>query len=134
MYGSDGKLIDPKRFPLLEVRLKRFREKLQERSIVINGAPWFRPIDRVTAADWTRPKLLVPELAKVPRVAIDRTRAVPSHGVYAIFAPNDDPEMLYERLRDGELAKAIEKIAPKVKGGYVRCYRRFLEKVCLRNA
>jgi hypothetical protein len=49
--------------------------------------------------------------------------------VYAIFAPDNDAEALYERLRDGKLATAIENIAPKVKGGYVRCYRRFLQKV-----
>ena len=131
MHDNDGKLIDLKCFPSLRARLKRFRNKLQQRSIVINGAPWFRPIDRVKAADWSRPKLLVPELAKVPRVAIDRSGAVPSHGVYAIFAPDDDAEALYERLRDGTLAKAIAKIAPRVKGGYVRCYRRFLQHVCL---
>jgi hypothetical protein len=133
MHGGDGKLIDPKLFPLLKARLKRFRGTLKQRSIVENGAPWFRPIDRVLAADWTRPKLLVPELAKIPRVAIDRSGAVPSHGVYAIFAPDDDAEGLYERLCDGKLAKAIEKIAPKVKGGYVRCYRRFLQRVSIQT-
>jgi len=126
MYGKDGKLIDPKEFPLLEVRLKRFSKELKKRSIVINGARWYRPIDRVRAADWRRPKLLVPELAKVPRVTIDRSGAVPSHGVYAIFTPDDDVEALYDKLRDGKLAKALKGIAPKVKGGYVRCYRRFL--------
>lgn len=126
MHGKDGKLIDPKEFPLLEARLKHFHKELKQRSIVINGARWYRPIDRVRAADWTRPKLLVPELAKVPRVAIDHSGAVPSHGVYAIFAPDDDVETLYEKLRDGKLAKALDGIAPKVKGGYIRCYRRFL--------
>ena len=126
MYGQDGKLVELKRFPLLKARVERFRENLKQRSIVINGAPWFRPIDRVCATDWARPKLLIPELARVPRLAIDRSGAIPSHGVYAIFAPNDDIEALYEKLRDGRLAKALEGIAPKVKGGYVRCYRRFL--------
>lgn len=126
MHGKDGKLIEPKEFPLLNARLKRFRRELKQRSIVINGARWFRPIDRVRTADWTRPKLLIPELAKIPRVTIDRSGAVPSHGVYAIFAPDDDVDALYEKLRDGKLAKALDGVAPKVKGGYVRCYRRFL--------
>jgi len=126
MHGSNGKLIEPKQFPLLEARLKRFRKQLQTRSIVINGAAWFRPIDRVVATDWTRPKLLVPELAKIPRVAIDRSGTIPSHGVYGIFAPDDDVETLYEKLRDGKLAAALKDIAPKIKGGYFRCYRRFL--------
>jgi hypothetical protein len=126
MYGKDGKLIDPKKFPLLLARLKRFRKELKKRSIVRDGAQWFRTIDRVIATDWKRPKLLIPELAKTPRVSIDRSGGVPSHGVYAIFAPDNNVEALYERLRDGKLAKALDGIAPKVKGGYVRCYKRFL--------
>jgi hypothetical protein len=131
MYGKDGKLIDPKKFPLLLARLKRFRKNLEKRSIVRDGAVWFRTIDRVRAADWKRPKLLIPELAKVPRVTIDRSGAIPSHGVYAIFAPDDDVEGIYEKLRDGKLAAALAGIAPKVKGEYVRCYRRFLLMVRL---
>jgi hypothetical protein len=126
MYGTDGKLVKLKRFPRLKARLRRFKKQLEKRAIVADGAPWFRPIDRVKAADWARPKLLVPELAKVPRLAIDRSGAIPSHGVYAIFAPNDDVEALYRKLRGGKLAKALKNIAPKVKGGYVRCYKRFL--------
>lgn len=126
MNGEDGKLIDPNAFPLLMARLKRFRKQLKRRSIVQNGAAWFRTIDRVLAADWERPKLLIPELAKTPRVAIDRTGAIPSHGVYAVFAPDDDVDTLYEKLRDGKLGAALDGIAPKVKGEYIRCYRRFL--------
>ena len=126
MYDRDGKLIDLQRFPMLAIRLERFADKLRQRSIVRNGAPWYRTIDRVRALDWTRPKLLVPELAKIPRLAIDRSGAIPSHGVYAIFAPDDDVAALYEQLRDGRLASALTGISPKVKGGYMRCYRRFL--------
>jgi hypothetical protein len=134
MFGDDGKLIHAERYPLLRARLQRFRKKLKGRSIVHKGAPWFRPIDRVRASDWARPKLLVPELAKVPRVAIDRSGAIPSHGVYAIFAPGDDIDALNERLCDGRLAIALEGIAPKVKGGYVRCYRRFLVMVRIEDS
>lgn len=133
MHGKDGDLVKPIEFPLLNKRLKRFRKKLNQRSIVRNGSKWYRPIDRVRATDWKRPKLLVPELAKVPRVAIDRSGAIPSHGVYAIFAPDDNVEALYEKLRNGKLAKALNGIAPKVKGGYVRCYRRFLLMIRVRN-
>lgn len=131
MYGKDGKLIDPKKFPLLLARLKRFKKDLKKRSIVRDGAQWFRTIDRVAAADWKRPKLLIPELAKIPRVTIDRSGAIPSHGVYAVFAPDDNVDELYERLRDGRLADALSGIAPKVKGEYMRCYRRFLLMVRL---
>ena len=90
MYGEDGLLRDLTKFPKLAARLGRHSKALKRRSIVINGAPWFRPIDRVRASDWSRPKLLVPELAKIPRLALDLHGRIPSHGVYAIFAPDDN--------------------------------------------
>lgn len=126
MYGADGKLIDLEKFPRLKARLGRFKKQLKQRSIVKDGADWYTTIDRVISTTWQRPKILIPELAKVPRAAIDRTGKIPSHGVYAIFAPNDDVDSLYEKLRDGKLARALSGLAPKVKGAYVRCYRRFL--------
>jgi hypothetical protein len=132
MHGDEGKLIDLKQFPMALRRLGRFKSELSMRSIVRNGSPWFRPIDRICASDWAAPKLLIPEIAKVPRVAIDRSGAIPSHGIYAIFAPNGKIDTLYEQLVEGGLARALEGIAPKIKGGYVRCYKRFLEQIVLR--
>ncbi len=131
MHDDDGRLIDLDRFPLLAARLERFKTKLENRSIVRNGAAWYRTIDRTLAVDWARPKLVLPELAKVPRLAVDRSGAIPSHGVYAIFAPDDDVDELYGRLKDGGLERALVGIAPKIKGGYIRCYRRFLATVPL---
>ena len=126
MNQPDGRLIDLNQFPMLRSRLTRFRNRLRVRSIVTNGAPWFRPIDRIIPENWKRPKLLIPELARVPRLAIDYSGAIPSHGVYAIFAPDDDIERLHRKLCDGKLADALAKVAPKIKGGYFRCYRHFL--------
>ncbi|WP_456797206.1 Eco57I restriction-modification methylase domain-containing protein [Bradyrhizobium sp. USDA 4473] len=128
MHDFSGNLLDLRKYPLLSARLGRFRAKLTRRAIVINGAAWYSPIDKVLASGWDRPKLLLPELAKIPRLALDRSGSIPSHGVYAIFA--DEERMmheLYEQLRDGGLARALEKIAPRVKGGYFRCYKRFLD-------
>jgi hypothetical protein len=126
MHGPDGTLIDMKRFPRLYARLRSFRARLKERAIVRNGAPWYRTIDRVRSADWSRPKLLVPEIAKIPRVAIDLSGAVPSHGVYAIFADDDNIIRIYEKLKDGQLAAALSNVAPRIGSGFVRCYKRFL--------
>ena len=90
MFDDHGHLAELKRLPHLERRLRRFAPKLKARSIVKNGAVWYRTIDRVRPADWASPKLLIPGLAKVPRVAIDRSGAIPSHGVYAVFPPPDE--------------------------------------------
>ena len=126
LYDGDGGLVDLKYHQRLASRLHRFEEQLKNRYIVRNGAVWYRTIDKVVQAKWSAPKILLPEIAKLPRVAIDRSGAIPSHGVYAIFADDDDVESVYDRLRDGKLARALAPIAPKVKGGYTRCYRRFL--------
>ena len=125
-FDDDGHLIDLEQYPLLATRLEAFESTLSQRSIVRNGALWYRSIDRVRAVDWRSSKLLVPELAKTPRLALDRSGAIPSHGVYAIFATDDDLKYLYEKLNDGKLARALTDISPKVKGGYFRCYKRFL--------
>lgn len=126
LFDGDGSLVDLKDHHRLASRLHRFEEQLKSRYIVRNGAVWYRTIDKVVQAKWSAPKILLPEIAKLPRVAIDRSGAIPSHGVYAIFADDGDVESVYDRLRDGKLARALAPIAPKVKGGYTRCYRRFL--------
>ena len=129
LFDKDGVLLDLREFPRLARQLVRHRDDLEARYIVRRGAPWYRTIDRLRAADWQRPKILVPEIAKKPRVALDRTGFVPSHGVYAIFPPEDDIGMIYEALRDGGLGRGLEGIAPTLKNGYVRCYKRFLSAV-----
>jgi hypothetical protein len=70
-------------------------------------------------------------MAKTPRLALDESGAVPSHGIYAIFARSTeaDIESLYRSLAGGGLARALEGKAPKVKGGYVRCYKRILAEI-----
>ena len=132
LHDDHGRLRDLADFPRAHARLLRFREQLQSRSIVsAQGAPWYRPIDRVLAAVWRGPKVLVPELSKVPRMAVDRTGAIPGHGVYAIIpdARGADIDQLVAALGEGKLAKLLEGHAPKVKGGYVRCYKDILNKI-----
>jgi len=131
LHSFDGSLLPLSRFPEAYRRLRRFREILANRSIVrISGLPWYAPIDRVMPCDWQAPKLLIPELSKVPRLASDNLGGIPSHGVYAVFAQNagalDDLDAFW---RDGGLGRALEGGAPKVKGGYVRCYKRFLNQL-----
>ena len=126
-FDAHGDPVDLAVYPRLASRLHRFAPCLKARYIVRNGAIWYRTIDKIVPANWSAPKLLIPEIAKSPRVALDRSGAIPSHGVYCIFSPGSAIEEIYERLRDGRLAKALAPIAPRVKGRYMRCYRRFLE-------
>ena len=129
VFEEDGGLRDLRDYPKLAHHLARYRGDLEARYIVRHGAPWYRTIDRLRAVDWRRPKILLPEIAKTPRVALDRQGFVPSHGVYAIFPPADDVEGIYEALRDGGLGRKLKGITPTLKNGYVRCYKRFLNAV-----
>ena len=134
LHDDQGQPRDLASFPKARNWLERFRSCLQERAIVRrHGAPWHRTIDKVVAATWAEPKLLVPELARVPRVALDRSGAVPAHGLYAIMKaqPEADIQWLSDHLSNGRFARLIEPIAPKVNGGHVRCYKRFLERITL---
>ena len=125
-YDVNGDLVELVAYPLFASRLRRFDARLRDRHIVRNGAVWYRTIDKITPTNWSAPKLLIPEFAKSPRVAIDLSGAIPSHGVYAVFSHDTSIQEVYDRLRDGKLARALAPIAPRVKGGYTRCYRRFL--------
>ena len=128
-YHADGSLIELDDFPVFAERLNGFKERLENRYIVRQGAPWYRTIDRIRASDWSAAKLLVPELAKVPLVALDRSGAIPCHGIYCIFSPERDIVEIHDRLSKGKLARALSPLAPKVKGSYTRCYRRFLSAI-----
>ena len=129
LFDEDGTLLDLRDYPRLANHLARHRGELEERYIVRRGAPWYRTIDRLRAADWRGPKILVPEIAKEPRVALDRSGLVPSHGVYAILPPEEHIGAVYEALRNGGLGRRLQGIAPTLNGGYVRCYKRFLSAV-----
>ena len=129
MFDHEGRLRGLSEWPRLANHLARYRPALEARYIVRNGAPWYRTIDRVREIDWRRPKILVPEIAKEPRVALDEEGLIPSHGVYAIFPPVGDVEATYGALRDGGLARELKGIAPTLRNGYVRCYKRFLNAV-----
>ena len=130
-YHNDGTLIDLEKYPAYCARLKRYRKELGARAIARQSGVWYRTIDRVRAVDWARPKLLVPELTNNPRIAIDRNGMIPSHGIYAIFAPDDNVDLLYALISGEVLSTTLRAIAPRAKSGSYRCYKRILSKVPL---
>ncbi|WP_421929787.1 Eco57I restriction-modification methylase domain-containing protein [Neoaquamicrobium sediminum] len=134
LHDNDGMLRDIEIFPKAKAWLSRYRGKLEQRSIVQKqSAVWYRSIDKVSAEAWRQPKLLVPELSKTPRLALDASGAIPAHGLYTIQAvlPGADIEKLLWQLSHGKLYTKMAKIAPRANGGYLRCYKRFLEAIVL---
>ena len=130
-FDSDGNLVKLEDYPLLESHLRCFEKRLRSRYIVRMGAEWYRTIEKIQPQKWSEPKLLIPDFAKTPRVALDYTGVIPSHAVYAIFHQDNKIDGIYERLNNGKLAESLSSISPTVRGGYRRCYRRFLERIRL---
>ena len=130
VFDEAEELVDLAEYPKLERHLVRYRRKLEARYIVRRGgSPWYRPIERLNVDRWRQPKLLLPDIAKNPKVALDYSGFIPSHGLYAIFPPIDQVEEIYALLRDDGLARALSGIAPTLKNGYVRCYKHFLNAI-----
>lgn len=127
---DDSRLIELGSHPRTASHLRAFREQLSRRSCVrATPKAWFRTINRVALRDWEGVKLLVPELSRRVRVAIDRNGMIPSHGMYAIFPGEWPPDVLRAVLASGVLGATLNAIAPRVNGGYIRCYKKFLMRV-----
>ena len=129
--SPSGGLINLSAYPRAKVRLNKFKEILEKRSCVRNEECWFKTIDRTVPADWTGEKILVPELARIPRAAYDDEGIMPSHGIYVIFSDEWPTEVLWNVLSSGILRITLEAIAPRVSGGWIRCYKRFLSQIPL---
>ena len=120
-------------YPCAEARLREFEKSLIMRSCVTKKEYWYKTIDRTLASDWTRNKILVPELKRIPQAVFDQKGFVPSHGIYAIFSNDWPTKILCDLLLCGILRLTIEAIAPQVSNGYFRCYKRFLSQIPLPN-
>ena len=124
-----GGLIDLPAFPLAKARLNRFRESLKKRSCVRSENTWFKTIDRTVPGDWAEEKILVPELSRIPSTAYDNTGLMPSHGIYTIFSDEWPTEILSYLLSSGILHVTLDAIAPRMRSGSIRCYKRFLAQI-----
>ena len=126
-----GGLVDLSDLPQAKNRLNKFKEVLEKRSCIRNEQFWFKTIDRTVPSDWVDEKVLVPELSRIPRAAYDREGFMPSHGIYAIFSDEWPTDVLWNVLSSGILRITLESIAPRVSGGSIRCYKRFLSQIPL---
>jgi len=134
VHSIGGGLIDLQRYPEAARHLERFRKRLESRACVKDGdgaGQWYRTIDRVDPTLWARHKILLPEIFRVPRVALDEGGHVPAHSLYAIFSSRWPLPVLRDLLACGVLGAVMDRIAPRIGGGSKRCYKRFLSRLPL---
>jgi len=134
VHAPSGGLIDLRRYPRAARHLGRFRQRLEERACVTGdkcAGQWYRTIDRVDPTLWARNKILLPEIFRVPRIALDQGGYVPAHSIYAIFSASWPLPVLRDLLACGVLGVVMDCIAPRIGGGCKRCYKRFLSRLPL---
>jgi adenine-specific DNA-methyltransferase len=134
VHAPEEGLIDLRQYPRAARHLERFKDRLERRACLKGdnrAERWYRTIDRVDRATWARHKILLPEIFRTPRIALDRGGHVPAHGIYAIFSASWPLPILRDLLASGVLGAVMDCIAPRIGGGCKRCYKRFLSRVPL---
>lgn len=130
-YDSAGHLIDIKDYPGFAAWVQPHEEKLRARSQVRDGNNWWRTIDAFGLQWQQAPKLLMPEMCRVPLVCRDDSQAIPAHSLYAIWPGNWPVASLQRVLNGGLLRLTAEAEAPTVGNGWFRFYKRFLVRTPL---
>ena len=129
--SSDGGYIDLSACPLAESHFAKFKGPLKKRSCVKREDQWYRTIDRTIPNNWRGEKLLIQEMSCSPCAVYDGLGFMPSHGIYAIFSDEWPTEILAGVLSSGILKMVMATVAPRMPGGSIRCYKRFLSQIPL---
>jgi len=122
--GSSPELIDLAQFPGAQEHLERHREALEQRHCVrVWGKAWHDLHDPVTCDLARRRKILLPDVAREPRFALEPGRVLPLHSAYYMLPRADAPisaEHLTSVLNRPDIAEELRRRAPTAKSGYRR--------------
>ena len=83
-HGPDGLPWPHRQRPALYRYLSRHRQRLETRATVATGRSWRLTHSRVDASLAAAPKLLVPEIGRLPRVVMDPGGLMPLNSLHAI--------------------------------------------------
>jgi hypothetical protein len=130
-YDRDGRLIDPTSWPGFACWVAGHEEALRRRSHFAGSVQYWRTIDAVPKVWGRGPKLLVPELCKVPVATLDVHGCIPAHSIYAIWPGEWPVTVLQKVLNAGLLELTAVAEAPALKSGWMRFYKRFITRTPL---
>lgn len=128
-FDPSGGLRPLSDWPGLRRRMHLYKEELQARACVNGKRDWYRTIDKIDPKFTNTPKILIPELAKTPRLAVDDGEFQPGNSLYAITSEDWVLEVLFGVLSVGVLGLFVSTHSPKVNGGYMRFYRHILRNI-----
>lgn len=128
-FAADGSpsLVDLADYPRTRRWLMRHRTRLTARHAVRAwGKSWWDLHDPITLPLHVRAKLLVPDVARRNRFAVDRGHFVPQHSAYYLLPREIDADVLAAVLNSEPVELLIRSKAPLVKDGFSRYRRRYL--------
>ncbi|MGG5259210.1 Eco57I restriction-modification methylase domain-containing protein [Phycicoccus avicenniae] len=128
-WGADGSatLVDLERFPRTRRWLAKHRGELEGRHAVRKwGKAWWDLHDPVTLPLHETAKVLVPDVARQNRFALDRGKYVPQHSAYYLMPRGVDADVLTALLNSAPVELVMRSTAPLVKDGFSRYRRQYL--------
>jgi hypothetical protein len=123
LYMHHG--IDISDLPAIIEHLRPFREELEARATKQEWYELQQPQMRYSSA-FERPKIVFPDIAKIPRFAIDYTGAYSGDTTFLI--PTDDLYML-GILNSSAVEDYFIQVGATVRGGYLRFKRQYVEQI-----
>lgn len=127
LFDDDGwsaRLVELSDYPGALAHLQPHRAALEQRHCVrVWKKPWYALHDPVTFDLARQPKILVPDVARQPRFALDSGSVVPLHSAYYLLLPKDsavDGERLTAFLNSPAVAADLHSRAATAKSGYRR--------------
>ncbi|MBF4162504.1 Eco57I restriction-modification methylase domain-containing protein [Nocardioides acrostichi] len=129
VWGADGqaRLVDLDAYPRTRRWLAKHRRNLKERHSVRRwGKCWWDLHDPITLPLHETEKLLVPDVARQNRFAVDPGRFVPQHSAYYLIPRALDADVLAAVLNSAPVELVMRSTAPLVKDGFSRYRRQYL--------
>lgn len=129
VWDADGKanLVDLDEYPRTRRWLEKHRGALEARHAVRKwGKAWWDLHDPITLPLHRTEKLLVPDVARRNRFAVDPGKCVPQHSAYYLLPDGIDADVLAAVLNSAPVELVMRSIAPLVKDGFSRYRRQYL--------
>jgi adenine-specific DNA-methyltransferase len=124
---SRPRLADLREFPGARAHLQLNRLRLEARHCVrVWEKAWYDLHDPISSDLASVEKILVPDVAKSNRFAVDEGRFLPLHSAYYLVPKGVDPYYLAAILNSSPIQFLIRLRAPIVKDGFRRYRRQFL--------
>jgi adenine-specific DNA-methyltransferase len=127
-YRNDGSLPEENELGAFGEWAELHRNRLEERSCVENGKPWYSCHENPPMDDLLRPKIVFKDIAREPRFwAEQEGTVVPKHSVYYLVPKSGIPfDELLDYLNGPKARRWMEAHCRKAANGFIRLQSRVL--------